>query len=152
MNKISIALLFCLTTLIAEPPTLSVEQQVELEVAMEKEKSCLARAIHEESRGESVIGQLAVRDTIRNRARSKKMSLCSVILQKGQFQWSGRLKHLHATREMRDRLKKLERLPAVLPEGYEFFWHKRLKPIWSVKMRKVVIGNHSFGMNIKEKS
>ena len=52
-----------------------------------REAECLAGAIYFESKGEPLLGQLAVAEVILNRARSGRFpaSICGVIFQKSQF-------------------------------------------------------------------
>lgn len=55
-----------------------------------EEIHCLAEAIYHESRGESELGQALVAQTILNRVISKDFrpgSICSVVKQKGQFEF-----------------------------------------------------------------
>lgn len=56
---------------------------------VDKQIYCLAQAIYYEARGESEEGQIAVGHVILNRTKSDQFppNVCSVIAQKGQFQW-----------------------------------------------------------------
>lgn len=56
-------------------------------VDLDPELRCLAGAVYFESRGESLVGQLAVAHVVLNRARSGRFpkSLCGVVHQKSQF-------------------------------------------------------------------
>ena len=55
--------------------------------ALDPELRCLAGAVYFESRGESLVGQLAVAHVVLNRAQSGRFptSLCGVVHQKSQF-------------------------------------------------------------------
>lgn len=48
---------------------------------------CLALTVFHEARGEPVVGQQAVAQVVLNRARIRGMSVCEVVLEKGQFSW-----------------------------------------------------------------
>jgi N-acetylmuramoyl-L-alanine amidase len=54
---------------------------------LDEETDCLARAVYWESKGEPLVGQLAVADVIINRAQSGRFAstLCGVVRQRSQF-------------------------------------------------------------------
>ena len=76
-----------------KPAPLTADSLAELVAAtprpakMDSELRCLAGAVYFESRGESLVGQLAVAHVVLNRAQSGRFptSLCGVVHQKSQF-------------------------------------------------------------------
>lgn len=74
----------------AEARTLAANAASLRENPTQSETNCLARAMYYEARDDSVAGQTAVADVILNRVAFKgyfKDTVCTVIAQKGQFQW-----------------------------------------------------------------
>ena len=76
-----------------KPDTVTADSLAELvaetkrPVDLDPELRCLAGAVYFESRGESLVGQLAVAHVVLNRAQSGRFpkSLCGVVHQKSQF-------------------------------------------------------------------
>lgn len=68
-------------------------------IAKADETKCLAEAIYREARGESLVGQLAVAQTIINRKNHPNFpdSICKVVFQKNQFSWTKNFKQYKAT-------------------------------------------------------
>jgi N-acetylmuramoyl-L-alanine amidase len=104
---------------------------------------CLAAAIYHESRGEPIVGQLAVGQVIINRTLHPKFpdTICEVVKQKGQFQFYKEGKwgydsnsKLLATMLIKNNLKMFNAL---------YFHSRSVNPRW--KMRRIAtIGNHVF--------
>ena len=110
-----------------------------------KETKCLATAIYHEANAESVKGQIAVANVIMNRVKSKDFpnSVCSVISQKGQFSWYGRVKHEY-TNETLAIARKMLNNRQDNTNGALFF-HSGKNPYWTRKMKMTKqIGNHKF--------
>lgn len=109
------------------------------------EQACLASAIYYEARGESVIGQRAVMDTILNRVKRSGRTICGVVLRKGQFEWSETKPILPFNAQMKNILHNARESGRVLlSDTYLFFFHKRLHPTWARNMKCVVIENVKF--------
>jgi spore germination cell wall hydrolase CwlJ-like protein len=109
------------------------------------EQACLATAIYMESRGESVVAQRAVMDTILNRVKQSGKNICSVVLQAGQFSWSKTKPILPFNNNMRNLLQRARESGRVLlSDTYLYFFHKRLHPSWARKLKCVVIENSVF--------
>lgn len=116
-----------------------------------EEDRCLATSVYFESKGEPLNGQLAVAQTILNRARSGHFpeTVCDVVKQPGQFSFLRRgevpdAPENHAWRTAvavakiaRDGLWK-EVAPAAL-----YFHARRVSPGWG-RMRVASIGHHVF--------
>lgn len=121
----------------------------------ERQIDCLARNIYREAGGESIKGKYAVAHVVMNRAKSSKFknTPCDVIYQRSskgcQFSWvcdnnkkSFNQKLLNECREIAtivyyDRSKDVT-------DGALFFHAKSVKPKWSSKKTKIIIGNHIF--------
>jgi spore germination cell wall hydrolase CwlJ-like protein len=50
-----------------------------------QQTTCLAQVIFFEARGEPRLGQIAVAQVVLNRVKSRQMSICAVVHEKGQF-------------------------------------------------------------------
>ena len=120
--------------------------------APSSELECLAGAIYFESKGEPLVGQLAVAEVIINRSRSGRYpaSMCGVVKQRGQFSFvrAGRLPPIpKASAHWRKAvaiahiaLKDLADSPA---EDAISFHATYVSPGW--RMKKVAtVGNHVF--------
>lgn len=118
---------------------------------IDSELRCLASAVYFESRGESLIGQLAVAHVVINRAQSGRFptSLCGVVHQRSQFsflrggrmpairdgeQWSNALAIAQIARDNGWKNK----APGAL-----FFHARYVSPGWR-KTRVAAIDNHIF--------
>lgn len=116
------------------------------------EQECLAGAIYFESRSESLEGQLAVAEVIRNRARSGRFasSLCGVVHQPGQFSFvrGGRMPAINRTsRDWKEavaitRISENDRWESRAPDAL-FFHATRVSPRWKLR-RVATVGNHVF--------
>ena len=117
-----------------------------------REIECLAVGIYYESKGEPLMGQLAVGEVIANRAESPKFAstYCGVLLQRGQFSFirGGKIpspprsskawKTAVAVAKIVDQDLKDSAADEAL-----FFHAKRVSPRWKLK-RVASIGNHVF--------
>jgi N-acetylmuramoyl-L-alanine amidase len=116
------------------------------------EQECLAGAIYFESRSESLEGQLAVAEVIRNRAESGRFpgSLCGVVHQRGQFSFvrGGRMPAIdRGSRDWREavaiaRISENDRWESAAPDAL-FFHATRVSPRWKLR-RVATVGNHVF--------
>lgn len=79
MNNLIIALVLMLNLAEANP----------------KDMKCLARVIYHEARGESIAGQKAVAIVTLNRTKHPEFpsSICKVVYQKGQYEWTTKKNH-----------------------------------------------------------
>jgi spore germination cell wall hydrolase CwlJ-like protein len=127
-----------------------VDQNSGSETASEDDK-CLATTVYYESKGEPLDGQLAVAQTILNRAASGRFadSVCGVVRQPGQFSFlhgsdmpsvphnDSWARAVAIARIARDGLWK-QIAPAAL-----YFHARRVSPGWS-KVKIAAVGNHVF--------
>lgn len=120
--------------------------------AASREIECLATAIYYESKSESLAGQLAVGQVIRNRASSGRFprSLCGVVLQRSQFSFvrGGRLPAVpRASGQWRTAVA-VAKIVAddlhadIVPKAL-FFHARHVSPGWKLK-RLQSVGNHVF--------
>lgn len=109
---------------------------------------CFRAAVFKEAGAESVQGIKAVRQTIKNRARIDKKSICSVVKQPQQFSFYKRgmeLKNVGHDRKFLHKFKKSSTMPPVVEKCVTHFHNKTVKPSWARKMRLVgTVGNHRF--------
>lgn len=101
---------------------------------------CLATNIHYESRGEPVLGQIAVARVTMNRA--KDSSICTEVYRYKQFSWT-----LKKHKPLKDYYKYLP----VIYAAHEYdldathFHTLAVKPKWSKKLEHITtINNHKF--------
>lgn len=111
---------------------------------------CERSVIHYESANQGILGQKAVLEVVRARAKSSGKSVCRVLLEKGQFSWATRkrLKIRLALRQKAryDLIRSMNN--EVLPDdSYQWFARRPHK----FAGKKVRIGSHTFN-NLKEKS
>jgi spore germination cell wall hydrolase CwlJ-like protein len=110
---------------------------------------CERAAIHFEAANQGILGQKAVLEVVRARAKSSGKSVCKVLLEKGQFSWAtrSRLKIRLALRQKvrYDLIRRMDN--EVLPDD-SFQWFAR-KP-HGFAGDKIRIGGHTFN-NLKEK-
>lgn len=79
--------------------------------------NCVAYALHREASNQSRIVKRAVLDVIENRAKIKRMSMCAVLQQKGQFPY----KIKHPTKQMLHEYYVVHKMNHVLSDKYLFF-------------------------------
>ena len=116
------------------------------------ESECLARAVYWESKGEPLVGQLAVAEVIINRSRSGRFAstICGVVRQRGQFSFV-RGGHIpaapQASRDWRTAVAIAEIARRDLADGGApralFFHARRARPGWRLT-RVATVGNHVF--------
>ena len=118
-----------------------------------RDLECLAVGIYYESKGEPLIGQLAVGEVIANRANSNgrfPSSYCGVLLQRGQFSFI-RGKRLPAVPRASKAWQTAVAIAKIVDQDLKdsaaddalFFHAKRVSPRWKLK-RVASIGNHVF--------
>ena len=117
-----------------------------------RELECLAAGIYFESKGEPLIGQLAVGDVIANRAQSGRFpsTYCGVLFQRGQFSFvRGKSwpKIAKGSRSWKTAVAIARIVDQDLKDSSAsnalFFHAKRVRPGWKLK-RVASIGNHIF--------
>lgn len=114
----------------------------------QSEKSCLASAIHYESRGESLKGQRAILDVVLSRSRTSGKSLCQVVKAKGQFSFVSKQTKWLSEGASDMIIWRTFEAESVVGDA-EYFTHKRLRPKWTKKLIKVkTIGAHVFYRDI----
>ena len=116
--------------------------------ALDDQLRCLATAVYFESRSESVEGQLAVAQVVRNRARSGRFpaSLCGVVNQPSQFSFSKR-----RAPDNRAQWERAVKIAAIaMADGWReivpnalYFHAARVSPGWG-RQRVARIGNNIF--------
>ena len=116
------------------------------------ELECLAIGIFYESKGEPLIGQLAVGEVIANRAASGRFAstYCGVLKQRGQFSFvrAGKLPSVpRASRGWKTAVAIAKIVDQDLKDSAAddalFFHARRVSPRWKLK-RVASIGNHVF--------
>jgi N-acetylmuramoyl-L-alanine amidase len=118
----------------------------------DEESDCLARAVYWESKGEPLVGQLAVAEVIINRSQSGRFAstICGVVRQRGQFSFV-RGGHIpaapSASRDWRTavaiaRIARQDLADGAAPRAL-FFHARRAHPGWRLT-RVATVGNHVF--------
>lgn len=117
-----------------------------------RELECLAAGIYFESKGEPLIGQLAVGDVIANRAQSGRFpsTYCGVLFQRGQFSFVRGKSWPNIAKGSRS-WKTAVAIARIVDQDLKdssasnalFFHAKRVRPGWKLK-RVASIGNHIF--------
>ena len=121
---------------------------------LDEEANCLATAVYFESKGEPLVGQLAVAQVVINRARSGRFppTLCGVVKQHAQFSFvrGGAFPHVDAGCNAWRRARAIARiaqnsLMASLPSDVLWYHADYVAPRWRQAMIKVEkIGAHIF--------
>lgn len=139
----------------AEPTPTSLDELVQgiaTPAEIERQHQCLAGAVYFESKGEPLDGQLAVAQTIMNRAQSGRFpdTACGVVFQRGQFSFvrSGDFPPINrASRAWREAVA-IARV--AIDESWSssvddalFFHASRVSPGWRHD-RIAQVGNHVF--------
>lgn len=135
----------------ARPASLSllVAAIDDADIDADRDLRCLATAVYFESRGEPMEGQLAVAQTIINRAQSGRYpaSICGVINQPKQFSYDrSRAPSAGsdwATAQAIAKIAAADMWHEVAPNALSFH-AKRVSPNWAGKTRVATIGNHVF--------
>ena len=117
-----------------------------------RELECLAVGVYYESKGEPLIGQLAVAEVIANRAKSGRFAstYCGVLFQRGQFSFI-RGKKLPSPPRASAQWKTAVAIAKIADQDLKdsaankalFFHATRVRPGWKLK-RVATIGNHIF--------
>lgn len=117
-----------------------------------RELECMAVGIYYESKGEPLIGQLAVGEVIANRADSGRFpsTYCGVLMQRKQFSFI-RGGTLPSVPRSRLSWRTAVAIAKIVDQGLQystanealFFHAKRVSPRWRLK-RVASIGNHIF--------
>ncbi len=132
-------------TTLAIPPSIPVEPLKRGYTASQ----CLAWVTYSESRGEPLRGSRAVLDVIYTRMQARHMTVCEVVMQKGQFSGYREGRKLVTNEDMLTRLREASRIEPVA-RGCMYFHAISVRPLWAKKMKKcIAIGHHVF---YKEKS
>lgn len=142
----------------AQPPVATIQSLNTLEAKVaatdvdsardDDQLRCLATAVYFEARSESLEGQLAVAEVVRNRARSGRFpaSLCGVVNQPSQFTFSHR--RAPSNHEQWERAEKIAAIAmsggwhAIVPDAL-YFHAARVSPGWNAH-RVARIGNNVF--------
>ncbi len=105
---------------------------------------CIAWALHDEARGESLRGARAVLDIIQTRMNKRKLTACEVITQRHQFSGYSRGDFYKVTDSMLARYNAASRLEPIM-KGCEYFHASKVSPSWGKRMiRCGSVGRHVF--------
>jgi N-acetylmuramoyl-L-alanine amidase len=109
-----------------------------------RQLECLAVGIYFESKGEPLIGQLAVGEVIANRSTSGRFptTYCGVLFQRGQFSFI-RGKRLPSVPRSIAKIVDQDLKDSAADDAL-FFHAKRVRPGWKRLKRVASIGNHIF--------
>lgn len=130
-----------------------IKQNIEVEETVLpytlKDIDCLEQNIHHESDGEPFVGKLAVGLVTVNRAKKSGKSLCEVVWEPNQFEWTSKPIDYNrkispdtklATFMVINNVLELENISQVT-----YFHNHTVKPEWATKKKHVVtIGRHKF--------
>lgn len=128
-----------------------VDQQ-DSNVKLSENMRCLAGAVYFESKGEPLMGQLAVAKVIINRAKSSRFpsSYCSVVYQKRQFSFvrGGRMPRISTGTKAWRNAKAIAQIAddqawSTPVDNALFFHARRVSPGWRLT-RIGSVGNHIF--------
>jgi N-acetylmuramoyl-L-alanine amidase len=118
-----------------------------------RQLECLAVGIYFESKGEPLIGQLAVGEVIANRSTSGRFptTYCGVLFQRGQFSFI-RGKRLPSVPRSSRAWQTAVAIAKIVDQDLKdsaaddalFFHAKRVRPGWKRLKRVASIGNHIF--------
>lgn len=138
----------------ARPQTLAalVDDQATADTTGD-EQTCLAASVYYESKGEPLAGQLAVAETVINRAQSGRFpdSICGVVRQPGQFSFvrggqvpsAPKASRAWAVAVAIARIAQADMIRDVAPKAL-YFHASRVRPGWSGAKRIAQFGNHIF--------
>jgi spore germination cell wall hydrolase CwlJ-like protein len=121
-------------------------------VQLSENMRCLAGAVYFESKGEPLMGQLAVAKVIINRAKSSRFpsSYCSVVYQKRQFSFvrGGRMPRISTGTKAWRNAKAIAQIAddkawSTPVDNALFFHARRVSPGWRLT-RVGTVGNHIF--------
>lgn len=128
-----------------------VDQQ-DSNVQLSENMHCLAGAVYFESKGEPLMGQLAVAKVIINRAKSSRFpgSYCSVVYQKRQFSFvrNGKMPRINMNTKAWSNAKAIAQIAdnqawSTPVDNALFFHARRVSPGWRLT-RIGSVGNHIF--------
>jgi N-acetylmuramoyl-L-alanine amidase len=114
---------------------------------------CMVQNVYHEARGEDALGQAAVAYVTLKRVRSPAYpdTVCGVVWQKGQFSWtedgkSDRMTDLSAIGKAVDIALAASRGKMKDPTGgaLHFYAHDKVKPYWSIRGHRLIVGEHTF--------
>lgn len=123
-----------------------------------RQVTCLAKTVYFEARGESVQGQMAVANAIRNRVSHKNYpdTFCKVVTQKGQFSFLNGGKKLYELTMKNEKAKEIAfdiawktyqlHLTSKPKDNVTTFKTKSAQPNWDYNkmVKSYVVGNHVF--------
>ena len=128
--------------------------QTDNDQALSEELQCLAGAVYFESRGEPLVGQLAVAQVIVNRADSARFpsSYCGVVYQRSQFSFvkNGQMPRIKTGSAAWERAKAIARIAheglwESAAQDSLYFHAKYVRPTWiRKKVARATISSHVF--------
>ncbi len=117
----------------------------------EEELVCVARTIYHEARGEPAEGQIAVAESVFNRAASGfwPSNLCAVVFQPWQYSWTHEVEGIETDEKAYQQAISIAYGVAIGAYSsrcydnnhYHTWW---ISPEWSEGLEPCVIGNHYF--------
>jgi hypothetical protein len=111
--------------------------------ASKREQACQGSLIWFEARGEPIQAQRGVLDVAQNRAAASGLSVCDVLVQPGQFQWTKHHDPTGVDEQKLALLHSVQRKPKFL--GVEkFFFSLPSPPKWAHNMKCRLIGHTTF--------
>jgi spore germination cell wall hydrolase CwlJ-like protein len=142
------------TAIVLKPATLTaLVSQTESQEIADRNEECLAGAVYFEAKSETLEGQLAVAEVIKNRAGSGRFpsSFCGVVFQASQFSFvrGGDLPPINRSTPAWRRAVAVAKIAsaglwqAVAPKAL-FFHASHVSPRWRNLTRVNRIGNHVF--------
>jgi N-acetylmuramoyl-L-alanine amidase len=108
-----------------------------------KEIACLANVVYHEARGEPLVGQRAVLDTVYNRMLQSGSSACEVVKAKRQFSWVGKKAWL-SHEDAHPWFVKAATQPRILKDRNFRYFYSGETPGWARGMKCRKIGRHNF--------
>ena len=107
---------------------------------------CLAANVYHESRGEPILGQLAVAQVTKNRSESG--DYCAAVFSPYQFSWTLKKSANYDSLSMLIAQQVHAGSHPLENFSAKFYHQKTIKPLWAKKLRRLTqIGNHVFYEN-----
>lgn len=121
-------------------------------IERDRDIRCLALNIYYESRGEPILGQLAVANVTINRVSNSRKTICETIYSPGQFEWTSNKRLRPPAGDSWKQSLTIAWLVITQPEtvfdvtkNAEYFHSfKRTPPSWRGREHTATIGNHRF--------
>lgn len=143
MRWLLAALLLSYSIDCATPPPMAVQPAI-------TDSQCLAWVIHDEARGEPLMGQRAVLDVVYERMKRRRQTACAVIAAHAQFSGYRPGVFEKVSPEMLTNLETVRKMSPVAANA-EYFHATYVAPIWRKSMKRIKqVGKHIFYKRPKE--